>query len=321
MKKNKKQTTAVPQPDSSLTLGEFAHTVICEQYCAVVEQEKSVIADKNPKHLHHMRVATRQLRTALQVFERAIVLPKAASAKRIGSLAKILGRLRDLDVQTAALQEHYRPDLGKAEQRSLDEVLDVLHKERHVAFAAVKDALTRSSYQHLKVDYEAWVDHPRYTPLATQPLLPLIPDLLSPLLATLLLHSGWLVPLANLDEDSDRLHDLRKACKHVRYQAEFFVTFYSEAFQSWIEDVQTIQAKLGTLHDSQVLQELLSQHLPKHAKLPTLQAGVQETQDAAMADWESIRQRYLEPAFREHLHRMLLEPLTNRVPADQQRSA
>ncbi|XGV99170.1 MAG: CHAD domain-containing protein [Leptolyngbya sp. BL-A-14] len=321
MKKNEKRTPPIPQPDSSLTLGEFAYAVICEQYRAVVKQEKSVIADKNPKHLHHMRVATRRLRTALQVFERAIALPKAASAKRIGSLARILGRLRDLDVQTADLQEHYRPDLDQAEQRSLDDVLEALHKERRGAFAAVEDALTRSRYQHLKADYEAWIDQPRYTPLAAQPLLPLIPDLLSPLLATLLLHSGWLVPLDHFDADSDRLHDLRKACKHVRYQAEFFVPFYSEAFQAWIEDIQTIQAKLGTLHDSQVLQALLTQHLPKHAKLPTLQAAVQETQDTAMADWESVRQRYLEPAFRMHLHRMLLEPLTNSLPADQQRSA
>lgn len=321
MKPTEQRTAAPPQPNFSLTLGEFAHTVICEQYRAVVGQEKKVLADKHPKHLHHMRVATRRLRTALQVFERAIVLPKAATVKRIGSLAKTLGRLRDLDVQMAALQEHYRPALPSTEQRSLDDVMDKLQKERRVAFADVENALTRSRYQHLKVDYEAWMDEPRYTPMAAQPLHPLMPDLLSPLLSTLLLHTGWLVGMEEAEVESDRLHDLRKACKHVRYQTEFFVPFYSEAFQDWVEDIQAIQAKLGTMHDSQVLQTLLTKHLPKHLRLPTLQATVQKTQADAMVDWESVRQRYLEPAFRQHLHHMLLDPLTSSLSTDTTYSA
>jgi CHAD domain-containing protein len=295
--------------------------VIGEQYHAMVEQEKKVIADKHPKHLHNMRVATRRLRTALHVFDLAIVIPKATTAKRIGSLARVLGRLRDLDVQIAELQQRCRPEMPSTEQRSLDDVIDQLQKERRVAFTDVKDALMRSRYQHLKADYEAWIDEPRYTPLATQTLQPLIPDLLSPLLSTLLLHSGWLVQTDESDVESDRLHDLRKACKHVRYQAEFFVPFYGGAFQDWIGDIQAIQAKLGTMHDSQVLQELLAKHLPRHMTLPTLQATVQQTQAEAMSDWETVRQRYLEPAFRQHLHHMLLEPLTNSVPSGTKHSA
>ncbi len=318
MKTPKKRIAATSQIDRSLTLGEFAHTVICEQYGAVVKQEKNVIADQDPKYLHDMRVGTRRLRTALQVFDRAIAMPKAATAKRIGSLAKILGRLRDLDVQMATLQQRYRPTVSEPEQRSLDEVIDKLTKERRVAFAGVEDALTQSRYQHLKVDYEAWLAQPRYASLATQTLLPLIPDLLSPLLATLLLHSGWLVQTDEIDAASDRLHDLRKACKHVRYQAEFFVPFYSEAFQTWIEDIKTIQAKLGTLHDSQVLQALLTSHRPKYATWHDLQATVQQTQADAMSDWESVRQRYLEPAFRQHLHHLLLEPLAVDIPTAKQ---
>ena len=181
-------------------------------------------------------------------------------------------------------------------------------KERQAAFADVEDALTRSRYQHLKADYELWLSHPRYTSLATQSVLPLIPDLLSPLLSTLLLHPGWLVQVDASNAASDDLHDLRKACKHVRYQAEFFVPFYSDAFQDWIQDVKTIQSKLGTLHDSQVLQSLLAKYLPKHTKLRALETAVQQTQMEALADWDSVRERYLQPVFRQHLHYLLLEP-------------
>lgn len=307
--------------DPSLTLGEFAHAVISEQYRAVVKQEKKVIADKDPEPLHQMRVGTRRLRTALQVFDRAIIIPKTATAKRIGSLSKVLGQLRDLDVQTAALQTQYRPDLPETEQRSLDDVITKLQKERCSAFLDVEEALTRSRYHQLKNAYEAWIEQPRYTVLASQPLRLFIPDLLSPLLATLLLHAGWLVQTDASDMANESLHDLRKACKHVRYQTEFFVSFYGEAFQTWIDDVKTIQSKLGTVHDNQVLQALLAKHLPKRVQLPDLQAAVQQSQAEAMSDWETVRQRYLEPAFRQHLRQMLLEPIAVKVPTTKRLSA
>ena len=321
MKIDKKQTTATSLINPSVTLGEFAHAVIAEQYRAVVKHEKKVIADKDPEPLHQMRVGTRRLRTALQVFDQAIALPKAAAAKQIGSLAKVLGQLRDLDVQIDALQTQYRPDVAETKQRSLDDVIAKLQKERRMASANVKDALTRSRYQQLKTAYETWIEQPRYTALASQPLQLFLPDLLSPLLSTLLLHPGWLVPADASDADSESLHDLRKACKHVRYQAEFFVSFYGEAFQTWINDVKAIQSKLGTVNDSQVLQALLTKHQPKHAQLPELQTAIHQTQTEAMSDWEAIRLRYLEPAFRQHLRQLLLEPIAADVPTEKQLSA
>ena len=128
MKSAKQRSAATPQMNPSLTLGEFAHAVIGEQHQAIVKQEKKVIADKDPEHLHHMRVGTRRLRTALQVFDRAIAVPKAATAKRVGSLSRVLGTLRDLDVQMADLQERYRPNLPETEQRSLDDIIAKLQQ-------------------------------------------------------------------------------------------------------------------------------------------------------------------------------------------------
>ena len=314
----KKRTAATSLIDPSLTLGEFAHAVIREQYHAVVKREKKVIADKHSEPLHQMRVSMRRLRTALEVFDRAIVIPKVATAKRVGSLAKVLGRLRDLDVQTAALQTQYRPEVAETEQRSLDDVIAKLQKERDVALVHVKDALTRSRYEQLKTAYEDWIEQPRYTAIASQPLDLFIPDLLSPLLSTLLLHAGWLIQ-ANDSEAADSLHDLRKVCKRVRYQTEFFTAFYGESFQNWTDDVKTIQSRLGTVQDQQVLQSLLKKHLPKHVVLTDLQDAVQQTQANAMSDWDAVRQRYLEPAFRQHLRQMLLELIA--LPTATPRSA
>jgi CHAD domain-containing protein len=316
--KNEKQSElqSAPRADQTsdqhlklgdLKLGEYAHTVIDEQYRAIAKQEKKVLADKDPEHLHHMRVGTRRLRTALHVFSGVVELPKAAQEKRISSLAKVLGKLRDLDVQTADLQDNYRPALSKAEQSLLDEAIDGLQRERRKAFAGVEDALTRSRYRDLKVAYETWLDEPKYTLLAQLPLLPLLPDLLSPLLSTLLLHPGWLIEAADISaEGNEILHDLRKTCKHARYQAEFFKSFYGGDFQNWIGDIKAIQELLGKVHDSQVLEELLAKQLPKKSQLPGLQESIHCAQTETMKEWEPIRQRYLDPEFRSHLHQMLL---------------
>lgn len=306
-KKNQKHRSPSQSITQAATLGEFATAIVAEQYHSLIKQEPKVLADTDPEHLHQMRVSSRRLRTALQVFERVLALPKLATAKNIAALARRLGALRDLDVQLADLQERYRPNLPPSEQAQLDEVIRALKRQRRIAFANTEDALTRSHYRNLKAAFDTWLAHPRYTALAQLPLETVVPDLLNPLLAELLLHPGWLVqPEQASETEIETMHDLRKVCKHVRYQTEFFAGCYGAAFREWTAEIKTIQANLGAVQDSQVLQELLAEHLPRSAKLPQFQAAMQQAQRAALADWETTRQRYLEPTFRNHLRQLLL---------------
>jgi CHAD domain-containing protein len=295
-------------------LGEYAHRIIGEQYHTIARLAKKVLADKDPEYLHRMRVASRRLRTALQVFGQAIKLPRAAEEKQVATIAKALGELRDLDVQIADLQTNYRPNSKPKEQEQIDQVVQALHKQRRATFANTEELLTQARYQDLKIAYETWLECPQYTAIAHQPLLLLLPELLSPLLSTLLLHPGWLISATDPDAaSSEVLHDLRKACKHARYQVEFFAPFYGDDMQAWLEEVKQIQAKLGQVHDTQVLLQLMETHLPKHTKLPHLHQSVQRTQAEQMQDWDTVRQNYLNPAYRQHLHHLILQP--NQLPA------
>lgn len=307
--KNERHDSKAISIHPALTLGKYARSTIQQQYRSIVKREKKVLADENPEDLHDMRVGTRRLRTALQVFEVAIELPASASVRRIGALAKTLGTLRDLDVQMADLQTVYRPQVEAAEQELLDEAISNLRKRRKQAYAAVEETLRRSRYRDLKATYEHWLDQPQLTPLAQLPIVTVLPDLLSPLLSKLLLHPGWLISAENSSAAAAfTLHDLRKACKQARYQAESFAPFYGDSFQDWMQDVKQLQEQLGKLQDSHVLQELLAVNLPKQAQLPTLQAMIQQTQIEALSNWDQVRQRYLEPSWRRQLHQMVLEP-------------
>ncbi|MEP0913100.1 CHAD domain-containing protein [Leptolyngbya sp. GB1-A1] len=298
--------SATPPPQ---TLEAYAYQVIEEQYRRIVKQEKRVLADKDPEALHQMRVGTRRLRTALQVFGSAIDIPKAGSAQRLRDLARVLGEVRDLDVQLASLEQEYRPNLNQKEQKQLDKVSEALKKQRVKAFARMKAVLSQPLYQELKTTYADWLKRPRYTSIAQLPLSVLLPDLLGPLLSHLLVHPGWLISSKETSgEKGIMLHELRKACKHARYQAEFFMPFYGEQFQDWVAEIKALQAQLGDFQDTQVFLELATKTLGRELRLPDLQAAIEQKQQGALVNWEEIRQKYLDEGFRYHLHQMLLQP-------------
>lgn len=274
----------------------------------MIKQEKKVLADKDPEHLHQMRVNTRRLRTALQVFEPAVALPKAARENRVKALAQVLGKLRDLDVQTGTLKDNYQPQLNPSEQKLLDQALGILHKQRRRAFAGTEETLKCASYQDFKRAYEDWLEHPTYKPLAQLPLISILPDLLQPLLSQLFLHSGWLIGKEQTSEHGELLHDLRKVCKQVRYQAEFFTQFYGDEFQSWVEEVRLLQEMLGKVQDGQVLSDLLLEVLPQAKTMSQLQTSIHQEQQDAMVPWDTLREKYLDPDFRQQLYHLILHP-------------
>ncbi|MFQ3615442.1 MAG: CHAD domain-containing protein [Cyanobacteriota bacterium] len=305
-----KQSQQGKQTPQLLTLGEYAHRIVGEQYRQMVKHEKHVLADTDPEHLHQMRVHSRRLYTALQVFGAAIELPKAAHSKRVRSLTKALGKLRDLDVQIAMLQTDYHPHLSQPEQAYLERAIAALQQKRCKALAGTRDLLSQSRYQDLKTAYETWLSAPQFTPLAQIPIATVLPDLLSPLLSTSLLHPGWLIATEEVTEDTaPTLHDLRKACKHVRYQAEFFVGFYGAQFKAWIAGLKSLQDSLGSLQDIQVLLELLADVLPKGTELLELRQLVQSNQQQILTNWNQTRLHHLDPVSRYQLYEMLLRPV------------
>jgi len=310
MKKGQKiEASTLENGQKALTLGDYAHQVIGKHYDAIIQQEEPVLADCEPEHLHQMRVGTRRLRTALQVFGSAANLPKAASGQRLRNLARVLGEVRDLDVQIASLTQDYLPQLSAPEQTKLEQAIADLQKRRTKVFKKMESALTGDRYATLKQSYGDWLAQPSYGAIAELSILSLIPDLLTPLLSELLLHPGWLISTQQTaGKNGMVLHDLRKLCKHVRYEAEFFTPFYGKDFQKWIKEIRGLQESLGNFQDTQVLLDLLSQGENHLKQLPELQIAIQKQQTMALSNWDKLRQKYLDSDYRYYLHHMLLQP-------------
>jgi CHAD domain-containing protein len=293
----------------SPTVAEVAYALISQQYDRMIQPEPGVLADEDSECLHQMRVGGRRLCTALQVFDKTVNLPKSASQKRVRALMKILGKLRDLDVQIVAIREKYYPKINPAEQKHLHKLFMMLEKQRCEAFTEVSAALTHPRYEQLKTTYTDWLNDPKYTTIANLPLTLLLPELLSPQLANLLLHPAWLIPIGDISQASSSvLHDLRKTCKAMRYQAKFFTPFYGSAFQDWLKDLKQLQEDLGQVQDACILRQIIHNELDEAPQLPELEKALQAGQLGALVNWEALRHHYLNIDFRCQLHQMILSP-------------
>ncbi len=298
--------------DVPLTLGSQAYEILSHQYRQLQNKQPKVINDRNPEDLHQMRVALRRLTTALQVFKASLQLPKAARRKQFKALRSLLGKQRDLDVLLEDLRTNLYPQLPESEQNLVDQVLQKLQQRRRKAVDQTRKTL-HHKFPELETTYSSWLDHPTFRSQAAFPLLSTLPELLTPLLSHLLLHPGWLLTPKDVSSPlstqvSELLHDLRKTCKQVRYQCEFFGEYYGEAFQLWLQELKTLQDQLGVVQDIQVLQGLLDKSLPRNSKLPHLQHLLQQRQLESLQTWQEIQLLYSDPEYRHDLYMVILHP-------------
>ncbi|HLO84724.1 MAG TPA: CHAD domain-containing protein [Nostocaceae cyanobacterium] len=311
------------------TLGDCAYQAIEKHFQKTIKWEKSVKKDEDPEALHQMRVGMRRLRTAVSRFSGSLYLPKSASDKHIGKIAKILGNLRDLDVLKASLENDYLPHLLPKEQHSLQTALSTLAKQREIALAQVQKILKDDAYKSFKQSFQEWLEKPTYKSLASLPVQQVLPDLLLPEVSQLLLHPAWLIGTQitdaqvmpsngwtpekveeNLKTEGESLHDLRKQAKRVRYQMELFTELYSEDFTQQIADVKNIQEILGTLQDSVVLHDWLINVFKTETQnqLRGLVTLMISNRYKTWQEWQLIQTKYLKTETRQKFHLIILNP-------------
>jgi CHAD domain-containing protein len=317
--------------ETAKTFGDWAYIALDKHYGKIGKYEQLVLQDKDPENLHQIRVGMRRLRSAMIGFSAALKLPKNASEKKVGKVARILGELRDLDVLQETLEKHYYPNLPSKEQTLLKLGLDSLKKQRKKALKKVKAILTDKFYQYLQEGFETWLNNPSYTPISQLDIYTILPDLLLPQISQFLLHQGWLVgysfvqdnsnSLANnqltaveveslLNTQGTSLHDLRKVAKKNRYNMDLFTQFYDDTYQKYLTYIKDIQTVLGDMQDSFVLGEFLFHVLDfdVQKKMPTLTAQLKENRWQKWQDWQKLQQIFLDTENRREFHEVILHP-------------
>ena len=211
------------------------------------------IKDVDTEFLHDLRVAVRRTRSALKLA--GDVLP-AGLAARFGPEFKWLGDLttptRDLDVYLLGYQD-MADGLVSAKPAELAPFHDYLAHQRGVEYRRLARELRSARFSRLAADWRGALND-------------LAPPVQGPAAAALareriqrahrqVLRLGRAI---TADSPAERLHDLRKRCKELRYLLEFFVSvFDAEAHQRVVKDLKGLQDCLGEFQDRQVQQEEL----------------------------------------------------------------
>ena len=242
-------------PDSSM--GDLAYAVLRRQLAVLGAKEPGTRLGEDPEELHDMRVATRRLRAALDLF--VDVLPVRARTYRseLSWVAAVLGAVRDLDVQqeaqeeVAAAMEGWRALLGLPPE---DEPLALLHalleREREVARAAMLAALDSPRWDRLQHGLASMVQQgPLRRSAATRlPAVIGVPDLVAARHRAV----AKAAKRARKSGAAEDFHRLRIRCKRLRYSLEFSAELYDGRTDRYVRRLTALQDQLGALQDTEV---------------------------------------------------------------------
>lgn len=235
---------SAPSVERTTSVGEVARAA-CERQLALMRAyEPGARVGLDTEHLHKMRVASRRLRTALKVFKgqldpehRAFLEPE------LRWIGRVLGEVRDLDVQILAL-DGWRARFGRAPAagwRALTQRLEQRHTEARERLVAALDD-TRWSRLCERASLAFSTERPGAetpAPAAGAKKLKKI-------------GAKFIAGVARFEEthDPDDAHTLRILGKRLRYTAEFFKPLLGEASRASLGRLSAFQDDLGDLQDA-----------------------------------------------------------------------
>jgi len=231
------------------TLGELAYRVLRKDAATMLNQEPGTRLGEDIEALHQMRVATRRMRAALDMF--ADVLPVRAGRLRaeLGWLAGMLGEVRDLDIQLGRFDD-WSEVMPPEQRQALDELAGLLSGQRVEARHRLLEALDSRRYERLVSGLVSMLQQgPSRRSLAVRaPAVTAMPALIGDRHAAAMKaarrakHSG--IP-------SD-YHRLRIRCKRLRYSLEFGSGLYGGELKGFIRQMTRLQDVLGSMQDAEV---------------------------------------------------------------------
>lgn len=116
----------------------------------VFAQADGILDVDDPERVHDMRVATRRLRAALEIFEPCFPRKRRRKAlKRVKALADALGARRDVDVEIELL-EGVASEVNGRDREAVERLLDGMRAEQRRANEDLEAFLTAKRLKKLR---------------------------------------------------------------------------------------------------------------------------------------------------------------------------
>jgi CHAD domain-containing protein len=316
------------QQDSAIepvTLADYIYSAIQKQYVTILTTAAEVLADEDVEAVHQMRVSLRRLRSQIRAFAPMLDIPKVMGDKQIGKIARVLGKVRDLDV----LHDNFKTycvELPDSEQMHLKKVTATIAKRRRKDILKVRLMLEERDYQYFKLGVNNWLNHPQYLPTAQVEIEAILPDLLLSVLGQTFIHPGWWLdlelsegvePVSAVAElihhQGDLLHALRKQVKAIRYLMELFPDRYPPRYRDYLDDFKQIHKIFGNIQDNVVLDKFVRKVLGKRslAKLTSFYDRIAQNNYQNWQKWQSIQERYRKLETKQEIQLLLIQGIIN----------
>lgn len=225
---------------------------LARQFETLLANEAGALDGGDPECVHEMRVASRRLRVALQVFA-SCSAPSDCKAllKEVRWITQMLGDVRDLDVFRDAVTR----DAAEADVALPGFQAHLLKAWRSARRELVK-CLTSARFQRFKLDFARFL-HGEFPDDAScvggrrrkhgeQRAAELAAAVLLPLLRTVR-RDGRRISASAPDE---RLHQLRLKGKRLRYLLELFASVDPDGLKEMLKASKALQAYLGDHQDA-----------------------------------------------------------------------
>jgi len=285
-------------------LAESGRKVMRYHFAQMLLHENGTRLGEDIEELHDMRVATRRMRAAMEVFKEAFA-PKAIKPhlKGLRTTGRALGRVRDLDVFLEKANKYlseqppdFHPGLlpllsAWEKQRELDrqEMLTYLDSERYQSFKEIFFDFLSTAGAGARAIHQ---DNP-----SPNLVKEIVPELVYARLGVVRAFD------AILDNATiEQLHALRIEFKKLRYTVEFFREVLGETSKAVIDDIKKMQDHLGDLNDAQVATEILRDFLTQwdfHETTKPLQERVSPQPIMAYLSYQYEQRHHLMLTFRE----------------------
>ncbi len=249
------------EPDDSMS--EAGRKIMLYHFAEMLRHEGGTRSGEDIEDLHDMRVATRRMRAAFDVFgeafDRKVVKRHLQGLRATG---RALGHVRDLDVFMEKA-EHYLEELSIAGHQGLTALFGRWSQEREVARDEMITHLDSEGYEQFKRAFNVFVQTPGSgvdKQVTDTPMPSLVREIAPVLIYTRLGVVRAYDAILN-NASIAQLHALRIEFKKLRYTVEYFREVLGPDSKGVIDEIKGLQDHLGDLNDADVACRILNDFL------------------------------------------------------------
>ncbi len=263
-------TTGTPLPMNGMTPPrQCIRTIISERMQRLLSHQDATLNDTDVEALHDMRVASRRLREAFEIFE--FCFPQKTYQKlyrRVKLVTRVLGDVRNADVAIMYFKILSAKTDDILVQVALEDILRSLARERRQARFHLTKGLDESQVSQFAPDLSGIFSRVESLPVRYQrgPRQSIV--LARRVLSQRVKDFFFARAAVTGENDEINLHKVRISIKKLRYAIETLSYAAGEAVTGSLKELKALQQTLGDLHDRDVFAGIVRKRLVKLQSRP-----------------------------------------------------